>query len=51
MGLTAEMEGRVREIVAAIRAARAGGGVARSHSIAQRCVRCAVRQHCDEALG
>jgi CRISPR-associated exonuclease Cas4 len=48
--LTADLEGRVREIVAAIRAGRRAPVVHRSHDEPWRCARCPVREHCDEAL-
>jgi len=51
VGLTRELEERVRAIVDAIRAGRSAATVNRSHSIVQRCVNCSVRAHCDEALG
>ena len=51
VGLTSEVEQRVRAIVQAIRAGRTAATVNRSHSIVQRCVNCSVRAHCDEALG
>ncbi len=48
--LTRELEERVHAIVDAIRADRTAAIVNRSHSIAQRCVNCSVREHCNEAL-
>jgi CRISPR/Cas system-associated exonuclease Cas4 (RecB family) len=48
--LTEELERRVREIAAAIRAGRRAAVVRRSHAVAARCARCAVRDYCDEAL-
>jgi len=51
VGLTRELEERVRALVDAIRAGRSAATVNRSHSIVQRCVNCSVRAHCDEALG
>lgn len=48
--LTAALEGRVRAIVAAVRAGRAATIVHRSHDVAARCVRCPVRDRCDERL-
>jgi CRISPR/Cas system-associated exonuclease Cas4 (RecB family) len=51
VGLTRELENRVYEIVQAIRNDRGATTVHRSHAIVQRCVGCAVREHCDEALG
>ena len=51
VGLTRELEERVRAIVDAIRVGRSAATVSRSHSIVQRCVSCSVRAHCDESLG
>jgi hypothetical protein len=51
VGLTRELEERVRTIVDAIRAGRSAATVNRSHSIVQRCVSCSVREQCNEALG
>ena len=48
--LTGTLERRIREVVAAIRANRAAAVVHRNHSVPARCVGCAVRRHCDEAL-
>jgi CRISPR-associated exonuclease Cas4 len=50
VGLTREMENRVRAIVRAIRDGRLASTVRRSHAVVQRCVNCSVRDHCDEAL-
>ncbi len=50
VGLTTELENRVRAIVHAIRDGRGAATVHRSHAIVQRCAGCAVREHCDEAL-
>ena len=50
VGLTRELENRVYEIVQAIRDGRGAATVHRSHAMVQRCVGCAVREHCDEAL-
>jgi CRISPR/Cas system-associated exonuclease Cas4 (RecB family) len=50
VGLTRELEERVRAIVDAIRAGRSAATVNRSHSIVQRCVNCSVREHCNQAL-
>src|SRR6266566_4471722 len=51
VGLTRELEQRVRAIVDAIRAGRSAATVNRSHSIVQRCVNCSVREQCNQALG
>lgn len=48
--LTPELERRVRGIVAAIRGGREAAVIHRSHNIPGRCVHCAMRPHCDEAL-
>ena len=50
VGLTGELEERVRAIVDAIRAGRRAATVNRSHSLVQRCVNCSVREQCDQAL-
>ena len=50
VGLTRELENRVRAIVRAIRDGRGAAIMHRSHAIVQRCVGCSVREHCDEAL-
>lgn len=50
VGLTRELERRVHAIVRAIRDGRSAATVHRSHAIVQRCVGCAVRDHCNEAL-
>ena len=49
--LTAALAERVAAIVGAIRAGREASEVHRSHAIRGRCTACAVRPHCDEALG
>lgn len=48
--LTPELAGRVRAIVAAIRAGRPSPVVRRSHSLPAKCAACPMRGHCDEAL-
>ena len=48
--LSAELERRVRETVAAVRRGRRASVVHRSHSIRARCVACPMRHHCDEQL-
>ena len=48
--LTSALEGRVRAIVAAVRAGRSAAVVHRSHDMVARCVRCPVRESCDERL-
>jgi CRISPR/Cas system-associated exonuclease Cas4 (RecB family) len=48
--LTADLRRRCLAAVDGIRVARGTSDVHRSHSIAARCRRCAVRAHCAEAL-
>ena len=48
--LTEDLEGRVRTIVAAIRAGRSSEFVRRTHRVRARCARCALREVCDQAL-
>ena len=48
--LTAALEARVREIVAAVRAGRSAAVVHRSHDVPARCRNCPVREACDERL-
>ena len=51
VALTPKLEKQVGEIVQAIRDRRDAATVHRSHQMVQRCIKCAVRDHCDEALG
>ena len=51
VGLTKELEGRVHEIVAGIRLGRTLPRVRRTHRVRARCAQCALRAHCDDALG
>jgi CRISPR-associated exonuclease Cas4 len=48
--LTADLERRVRGIVAAIRSARQAAVIHRSHAVPAKCANCAMRPHCDESL-
>lgn len=48
--LTQELERRVLQVAAAIRADREATVVHRSHVIPTRCAGCPVRDHCDESL-
>ena len=48
--LSAELEARVRAVVATVRAGRTAPVVHRSHDVAARCRNCPVRERCDERL-
>ena len=48
--LTTNLERRIAEVAAAIRAGRQAPVVHRSHNVPARCAGCAMRQNCDESL-